>query len=307
MARQIVEHYIPFFGRDFLTATTGWTAEERGHYVTLLIVQWEQGSVPSAPERLEIISPGLSRCWAILEPKFPVGHDGRRRNARLEEHRSRAESIKEARSEAGRHGNVKRWGDGSQTDRKPIANAIANRSGCGSQTATVRHEDDDQAQSVGTPNPQFCESRQDGSQNDRKTIANGIAKRSHPSPSPSPREKDRTHTRAAVAVSDKPERQEAGAGQEWERFVSAWNRTDRAVPWTLTLPPSGWEDLAGNPGWLSRAAEAMGRLPACEYFDRPLALTRFFEFVDRILAGEFREAKAEPGHRRKRQPTGGNL
>ena len=39
MARQQVDHYIPLFGRDFLAATAGWTAEERGHYITLLIVQ----------------------------------------------------------------------------------------------------------------------------------------------------------------------------------------------------------------------------------------------------------------------------
>ena len=51
--------WFPFFGRDFLAATTGWTAEERGHYLTLLIVQWEQGSLPDDSKRLELISPGL--------------------------------------------------------------------------------------------------------------------------------------------------------------------------------------------------------------------------------------------------------
>ena len=50
--------WFPFFGRDFLAATTGWTAEERGHYLTLLIVQWEQGSLPDDSKRLELISPG---------------------------------------------------------------------------------------------------------------------------------------------------------------------------------------------------------------------------------------------------------
>jgi hypothetical protein len=31
----------------------------------------------------------------------------------------------------------------------------------------------------------------------------------------------------------------------------------------------------------------MARLPACKFFENPLAVTKFFEFVDRILAGEF--------------------
>lgn len=260
MARTIVEHFIPFFGRDFLTSTTGWTAEERGHYVTLLIVQWEQGSVPDAPERLEIVSPGLSRCWAILEPKFPISSPGRRQNPRMEMHRAKASALKDARTEAGKIGNQKRWGETppSQGDQFAIANGVANT----------------------------------------------IAKVSPPSPSPSPtphQEKCSAHTQGADAVFDRP----GWAADAWERFVSAWNRTERAVPWTPLLPPDGWVDLAATPGWLARANEAMARLPACEYFDRPVAVTRFFGYVDRILAGEFNDQKQD--RRGRRQPIGGNL
>jgi uncharacterized protein YdaU (DUF1376 family) len=150
MAENNVDSFIPFFGRDFLTATMGWTAEERGHYIVLLITQWEQGSIPASPERVELMSPGVSRCWQTIEPKFPMGPDGLRRNARLEEHRARAMGLRRARSEAGAKGNRTRWGD-----RKEIA--------MGSQS---------------------------DSQTDRKPIANGIAKASHPSPSPSPEKKE---------------------------------------------------------------------------------------------------------------------
>jgi len=100
------------------------------------------------------------------------------------------------------------------------------------------------------------------------------------------------------------------AATEWESFVSAWNRTARAKPWTPLLAPDGWVDHAASPGWLAKAREAMARLPTCEFFRDPVAVTRFFGYVDRILAGEFDTAKQdrrEESHQRRRQPTGGNL
>lgn len=100
------------------------------------------------------------------------------------------------------------------------------------------------------------------------------------------------------------------AATEWESFVLAWNRTARAKPWTPLLAPEGWVDHAASPGWLAKAREAMARLPTCEFFRDPVAVTRFFGYVDRILAGEFDTAKQdgrEQNHQRRRQPTGGNL
>ncbi len=127
-----VDSYIPFFGRDFLTATMGWTAEERGHYLVLLITQWEQGSIPAEADRIELMSPGVCKCWGTIAPKFPVGPDSLRRNQRMEEHRARAEGLRRARSQAGAKGNRARWGDRevianeSQRDRKAIDLRIAN-------------------------------------------------------------------------------------------------------------------------------------------------------------------------------------
>lgn len=100
--------WFPFFGRDFLTATSGWTAEERGHYVTLLIVQWEQGGLPDDAKRLELISPGLAECWKTVQEKFPKWKDGKRRNIRLEHERSKSHE----RSERARQSASKRWESG---------------------------------------------------------------------------------------------------------------------------------------------------------------------------------------------------
>jgi len=244
----------------------------------LLIIQWDAGSLPAEIDRLELVSPGVGKVWELLSEKFPVGEDGLRRNPRMEEHRIKASELQAARSEAGRLGNEKRWSDRkpianrSQTDRKPIANA---------------------------------------SQSDRKAIANGIAKRSPPSPSPSPspnttpdpsQNEENTHTHTA---SGDEFRKPGWAAEDWGRFVGVWNQTARAAPWEPLIAPSAWVEYAASPGWQDRAYAALERLPGCEFFQTPLAVTKFFEFVDRILAGEFDRAKQEG--RRARQRTGGNL
>ena len=115
---------------------------------------------------------------------------------------------------------------------------------------------------------------------------------------------EETHTHTATDDF----RQSGWALDEWQRFVAAWNVTERAEPWPHLTPPDGWVDLAATPGWLQRASEAMARLPSRQYFDRPLPVTRFFDFVDRIRAGEFADPKAQQQARgRGRQPAGGNL
>jgi uncharacterized protein YdaU (DUF1376 family) len=97
--------WFAFFGRDFLAATLGWSAEERGHYITLLVAQWEQDGLPADMKRLELISPGVGKCWKILEPKFPPSRGGKRRNTRLEHERHLAHQ----RSERARQSASARW------------------------------------------------------------------------------------------------------------------------------------------------------------------------------------------------------
>jgi uncharacterized protein YdaU (DUF1376 family) len=270
MARTPVDHYIPFFGRDFYASTAMWKAEEVGHYIRLLVIQWDSGSLPSEIERLEFVSPGVSKCWGLLETKFPVCDDGQRRNLRMEEHRAKAAEIKAKREEAGRAGGSK-----SQAGRK--------------QTV-----------------------KQNSSKHASKTQANGQANAQanvkHPSPSPSPypihpqNEKDTHYTGGECSRFFQP----GWAADEWGRFVACWNVTERAARWDPLTAPSGWVEHAASPGWLDKARQAMARLPRCEFFTTPLAVTRFFEYVDRILAGEFDHPKQD-SKRPIRQPAGGNL
>lgn len=151
-----------------------------------------------------------------------------------------------------------------------------------------------------------------GKQTSSKPVANGLAngwqnhsKSLAPNPSPSlPVREEETHTHT---VAD-DFRQPGWAADEWQRFVVAWNATERAQPWRHLSPPDGWVDLAASPGWLQRAYEAMEMLPSRLYFGSPLPVTRFFDFVDRIRAGEFADPKVQHQARgRSRQPAGGNL
>jgi len=113
------------------------------------------------------------------------------------------------------------------------------------------------------------------------------------------REEEKEHTHTPPAENDFPERGGGWAAAEWDRFASRWNTTSRARPWTALVPPDGWVEYAARPGWLDKAAEALDRLPGCEFFDQPLAVTKFLDFVDRILAGEFDHAKSNGRPRRQ--------
>lgn len=272
MATATVDHYMPMFGRDFLASTAGWTAAERGHYFVLLIVQWEQGSIPEGLDRLELVSPGVTAAWEMLEPKFPVGDDGLRRNRRLEEHRAKAQELKDARSEAGKRGNDARWGrngiaNGSQTDRKAIANGVAKTS---------------------PPSPSPNREERQYARADGETPQPGAGSKK-PEPEPSA-----DGDPAAITKPPRPAQKPGWVHDEWARVAEVWNATERAVPWTLVTPPNGFADLAASPGWVQQAIAAMSMLPECRRFDRPVPWTQFVRDLDRILAGEFREPREAP-------------
>ena len=126
-----VDVYMPLYVRDFLTATIGWTAEERGHYLVLLMLQWDRGALPVELDGLERLSPGVSKCWAIVEPKFPVNADVGRQNPKLEEHRARCLELKSRRSQAAQSAATRRWSsdasriaDASQTHSKNMPSNV---------------------------------------------------------------------------------------------------------------------------------------------------------------------------------------
>jgi hypothetical protein len=274
MARKADSHHVlPLWCDDLIASCVDMTPACFGAYMRLLCYAWTRGSIPDDEASCSRIAGGIEPGdWAAIRSRLtPIGgashcdrsaiangsqSDRRLTHARLELEREAIAGLKEKKSKAGKKGNSARWG--SQTDRRAIAEGIAN-----------------------------------GSQSDRKTIA------PTPTPNPTPIEERQNTTRHGG--------EPGWALDEWEKFVAVWNRTGRAKPWTPLMPPDGWADHAASPGWLSKAQDAMSRLPACEWFKDPVAVTRFFEYVDRILAGEFDTAKHDGREHRRRQPAGGNL
>jgi hypothetical protein len=290
-----VDHYLPLFGRDFLAATAGWTAAERGHYITLLIVQWEQGGLPAGLDRLELVSPGVSAVWEIVQPKFPECDDGLRRNRRLEEHREKCKELKDARSEAGKRGSDARWGrngiaNRSQADGKPMASGMANGMANGmaktwppTPTPTPNREEDNTRAPGGEPPNGVEPGEADGDPAAADAAPVG-SRESGVAP------------RAAAGGAREPAdpwRSPGWVHDDWARVAAAWNTTDRAVPWTLVTPPNGFAELAASPGWLASALAGIAMLPDCRRFARPVPWTQFVRDLDRILAGEFRDPPPE--------------
>jgi uncharacterized protein YdaU (DUF1376 family) len=110
---------MPWFPRDFASATVLWPLVARGAYRELLDLQWNLSSVsqagilPDDPEALRsAIRASLTEwkiAWPLIEPKFPLV-DGGRLNARLEQHRQEAVRKYLARQKGANMTNRKRFG-----------------------------------------------------------------------------------------------------------------------------------------------------------------------------------------------------
>ena len=141
-----------------------------------------------------------------------------------------------------------------------------------------------------------------GKQTESKTKANEKQNESKTkAPTPTPSHLENTHT---AREAENEWRQPGWAATEWAAFVAVWNSTQRAAKWDGLTPPDGWVDAAASPGWLKKARQAMARLPRCQYFGNPLAVTQFIQpgWADRIIAGEFDNAKAKNGRQADEKP-----
>ena len=102
--------WMPLYVSDFLIGTLGWEADAVGHYIRLLLIQWDKGELPAEVQQWEVFSHGITKYEDILMSKFPICADGKRRNFRLEEERTKAQEVYQNRVNAGKEGARKRWG-----------------------------------------------------------------------------------------------------------------------------------------------------------------------------------------------------
>jgi uncharacterized protein YdaU (DUF1376 family) len=135
--------WLKWFPRDFASATRTWPLVARAVYRELLDAQWdiggcEPGILPDEPDQLRQLARATEAEWAgawrFVARKFPRVKGGRQ-NPRLEEHRQAAVLEFEKKSNAGKLGNLKRWGNRSasaershrESHRDHTANHDANR------------------------------------------------------------------------------------------------------------------------------------------------------------------------------------
>lgn len=107
---------MPFYASDFLSdaPVMAMTLEERGAYITLLCIAWQEEGIPSDHGKLarvlRVSNRKFAQLWEALEPCWQSDGNGRLTSPRMEGIRDEQRKRSEARSRAGRKGNKKRWG-----------------------------------------------------------------------------------------------------------------------------------------------------------------------------------------------------
>jgi uncharacterized protein YdaU (DUF1376 family) len=110
-------HWMKIFPRETLSDANfaGWSLEERGAWLTLVLHAWVEGSLPSdetSLARLLHVDHGTMRgLWSALGSRFIPHPDkpGRITSPRLEKEREAAMALAEKRGTAGRAGATSRW------------------------------------------------------------------------------------------------------------------------------------------------------------------------------------------------------
>ncbi len=121
--------YMQHYHRDWMSSSTvqlmSVTAE--GIFFRLCMVQWEDGSLPSSPDKLKRLSRADSEEWAkfeeFLEECFPES-DNVRKNPRVDRDRVQALENLAKKSQGGRATAEKRWGGKNEAE-LPNENSIA--------------------------------------------------------------------------------------------------------------------------------------------------------------------------------------
>ena len=130
---------LPWFHRDFLAATQGWTLSECGAYFLLLGAQWEMGPLPDDLAALAAIartSPKeFKAIWRKVSRKFDATPEGLV-NGRLESHRQKALELRNQHRTGAHQTNAKRWGNRT-AEVIPLAERVAERSLCDTQSESL--------------------------------------------------------------------------------------------------------------------------------------------------------------------------
>lgn len=111
-AKRAALPWYPWNPSRFRDETLGWPLRAKGILRELYDLAWCLGCLPPGPQRLrELVQANAADwrdAWPRIEPLFPIGTDGQRRSAWIEETRARATKISAERATAGRRGGLSR-------------------------------------------------------------------------------------------------------------------------------------------------------------------------------------------------------
>lgn len=115
------DFYFPLYYQRLLTSTIGWTDEELGCYLRLLIHQFDKGSIPSDMKEICRIAPSAKKHWKLLSTKFKDDGAGGLVNEVMLEVMEKKERIKERNQENGSKGGRKKR---NETEIEPKKNPV---------------------------------------------------------------------------------------------------------------------------------------------------------------------------------------
>ncbi len=122
--------WFPFYVRDWSSDMTVrmMTAAERGYYVSLLAAQWMEGGLPDDVRKLGVLAMTTDAeefvaAWVVLEPLFPTGSDGLRRNSRLEKVANAQQTKARQRRKIAKDAATTRWAGAAEQKAEQTANA----------------------------------------------------------------------------------------------------------------------------------------------------------------------------------------
>jgi hypothetical protein len=94
----------------------GWDISERGAWLTLILVAWREGSIPSdqhsIAKLLHVDGSAMRGIWSAIGSRFVehLDYPGRLTSPRLEEEREEARALHAQKVKAGKTGAISRWG-----------------------------------------------------------------------------------------------------------------------------------------------------------------------------------------------------
>ncbi len=129
MKEKKTDIWMPLYIGEYVADTMGFTTEQHGAYLLLLMACWKaKGAVLGDDETLISITKLPAARWraskAKILSKFQIGDDGTISQKRATKEIAKADRVSNARSNAGKEGAAKRW----HQDGKQMANAMANAS-----------------------------------------------------------------------------------------------------------------------------------------------------------------------------------